>query len=101
MNQPIKEKLEARGWQVGSATDFLGLTPEDLLIIEIKLALSRRLEERQQQAMSEEARLNQSNQTQQTKSPTSIDQLIRDMVATGSSPQEIGQLIANTDMAVA
>lgn len=48
MDQQSKAKLEAKGWQVGTATDFLSLTTEDSLIIEIKLALTRRLEERQQ-----------------------------------------------------
>ncbi len=102
MDQQTKEKLEAKGWQVGSATDFLGLADEDLLIIEIKLALSRRLEERQQQiAAPEEVDLKQPNQTQHTEPSTSIDQLIRDMIATGSSPQEIGQLIASVSTAAA
>ncbi len=37
MNQQVKKKLEAKGWQIGSATDFLGLTAKDLLIIRTKL----------------------------------------------------------------
>ena len=40
MDQQTEEKLEAKGWQVGSATDFLGLTAKDSLIIKIKLALA-------------------------------------------------------------
>ena len=32
-------KLEAAGWKVGSADEFLGLTPEESAYIEIKLAL--------------------------------------------------------------
>lgn len=39
MDQQTKEKLEDKGWQVGSATDFLGLATKDSLIIKIKLAL--------------------------------------------------------------
>lgn len=107
MDQQSKTKLEAKGWQVGTAADFLSLTAEDLLIIEIKLALSRRLEERQQETASqpvqttEEANALPSPQQTNNEPLTSIDQLIRDMIATGASPQEIGQLIASVEMAAA
>jgi len=110
VDQQSKTKLEAKGWQVGTATDFLNLTAEDLLIIEIKLTLSRRLEERQQETASapfqRESVPEQANALSSSRQPTdepltSIDQLIRDMIATGVSPQEIGQLIASIDMAAA
>lgn len=97
MDQTKKEKLESQGWQVGTTTEFLNLTSEDLLIIEIKLALARRLEERQKEsalsATNKQPTLTTSEQ------PASIDQLIRDIVAAGASPQEIGQLIASIDIA--
>lgn len=108
MDQQSKAKLEAKGWQVGTAADFLELTSEDLLVIEIKLALARRLEERQQRSLDPTevsptpTHPNQSKRSDSDhESHTSIDQLIRDMIATGASPQEIGQLIANIDVAVA
>jgi len=95
MDQAKKEKLESQGWQVGTAAEFLNLTSEDLLIIEIKLALARRLEERQK-----ENALSAIDSRQQTSEhPVSIDQLIRDIIATGASPQEIGQLISSIDVA--
>ncbi|MEO1396195.1 MAG: transcriptional regulator [Cyanobacteria bacterium J06634_5] len=106
MDQQSKTKLEAKGWQVGTAADFLNLTAEDLLIIEIKLALSRRLEERQQKTASMpvpgESTPEEANTQLTADAPlTSIDQLIREMIATGASPQEIGQLIAGIERAVA
>ncbi|TAJ95757.1 MAG: XRE family transcriptional regulator, partial [Gammaproteobacteria bacterium] len=38
-------KLEAQGWKVGSADEFLGLTPEESAYIEMKLALSSSLKQ--------------------------------------------------------
>lgn len=104
MDQTGRDKLESKGWQVGTATDFLNLTPEDLLIIEVKLALARWLEERQQEGGSGVIAPKKSIPTQpeysNSKQSTSIDQLIRDMIAIGASPQEIGQLIASIDIAI-
>ncbi len=48
-----KERLEAEGWTVGSSSDFLGLTPEETALIEIKLALSRNLKERRGHLMTQ------------------------------------------------
>jgi hypothetical protein len=42
----IKQKLwESQGWKVSTVSEFLELTPEENALIEIKLALSRRLKE--------------------------------------------------------
>ncbi|MBK1987062.1 hypothetical protein A0J48_005840 [Sphaerospermopsis aphanizomenoides BCCUSP55] len=35
------ERLEAKGWIVGTVAEFLELTPEEAALVEIKLALSR------------------------------------------------------------
>jgi hypothetical protein len=41
-----RTRLEARGWRVGSAADFLELTPEEAAFVETKLALSQSLRKR-------------------------------------------------------
>jgi hypothetical protein len=38
-----RKKLEAAGWDVGDAREFLDLTPDEVEFVEIKLALARRL----------------------------------------------------------
>lgn len=43
MDKKKQERLEAKGWKIGSVEKFLGLTPEENALIEIKLALSRNL----------------------------------------------------------
>jgi len=41
MDAKRKKKLEAAGWKVGDATDFLGLSSEEAEFIEFKLAWPR------------------------------------------------------------
>lgn len=102
MDQQKREQLEANGWQIGTAANFLNLTDEDLLLIEIKLALVHRLEERQQEMSAYPIGHSiQPSEISQPEAPASIDQLIRDMIASGASPQEIGHLIAGVDVAIA
>ncbi|VXD24511.1 hypothetical protein PL8927_820087 [Planktothrix serta PCC 8927] len=48
-NHPVdeekKKRLEAKGWKVGTVAEFLQLTPEEAMLVEIKLALSRNNQE--------------------------------------------------------
>lgn len=43
MKKSKKERLEAAGWRVGSAADFLGLTKKEVALIEMKLGLAASL----------------------------------------------------------
>jgi len=102
MEQTKREYLEAKGWKVGTVSDFLELTQEESALIEIKLALSRSLKERRQKLMTqaELAEKIQSSQPHIAKAENgeasvSIELLIRAMLATGATPQEIGQAIAS------
>jgi DNA-binding XRE family transcriptional regulator len=101
MDQLKKERLEAKGWKVGTVSEFLELTPEENALIEIKLALSRSLKQRRQQVMTqaELAGKIKSSQPRIAKAENgdasvSIELLIRAMLATGATPKEIGQIIA-------
>ena len=46
MDATKQKKLEAAGWRVGSAADFLELSEEEAAYVELKLALSRGLKQR-------------------------------------------------------
>jgi predicted XRE-type DNA-binding protein len=101
MNEAKKRRLEEKDWKVGTVSDFLALTPEEATLIEIKLALSRNLKERRQRSMTqtELAEKLPSSQPRIAKAENgdasvSIELLIRAMLATGATPQEIGQVIA-------
>lgn len=41
MKTSKRAKVEAAGWAVGSAKDFLGLSPEEAAFVEMKVALSQ------------------------------------------------------------
>jgi DNA-binding XRE family transcriptional regulator len=102
MDQKTRSNLEEKGWKVGSVSDFLELSPEEEILVEIKLALSRSLKERRQSLMTQ-AELAEKIHSSQPRvanaengdASVSIELLIRAILATGASPQDIGQVIAN------
>jgi len=101
MERTKRESLEAKGWKVGTASEFLDLTAEESTLIEIKLALSDSLKERRQKLMTqtELADRIKSSQSGIAKAENgdisvSIELLIRAMLATGATPEEIGEAIA-------
>ncbi len=103
MDNAKRIPLESAGWKFGDAADFLELTPEESTIVEMKVMLSRRLRERRKSLMTQ-AELAVKISSSQPRiamaengdSSVSIELLIRAMLATGASPQEIGQIIAST-----
>lgn len=108
MDKAKRKRLEAKGWKVGSAADFLGLTPEEAALIEIKLALARSLRRRRQKRMTQ-AQLAEKLKSSQPRvakaeggdASVSVELLVRAMLATGATPKEIGKAIAVAEKAVA
>ena len=50
-----RKRLEAAGWRVGTAREFLGLTDEEAALIELKLDLARAVKaERMRRKMTQE-----------------------------------------------
>ena len=99
MEESKRKRLEQAGWKSGTVSEFLELTPEETVLIEIKLALSRYLKERRRDTMTqlELAKKIHSSQPRIAKAEegeVSIELMIRAMLATGVTPQEIGQIIA-------
>jgi alkylhydroperoxidase/carboxymuconolactone decarboxylase family protein YurZ len=101
MDNAKKARLAENGWTVGTVSEFLDLTPEETTLVEIKLALSRHLKQRRQQLMTQAvlAERLQSSQPRIAKAENgdasvSIELLIKAILATGATPQEIGQVIA-------
>lgn len=102
MEQIKKERLESKGWKIGTASDFLELTPEETIFVEIKLALSRSLKDRRQKMMTQVELASKigSSQPRIAKAENgddsvSVELLIRAMLATGATPKDIGQIIAS------
>jgi len=102
MEQAKKERLESKGWKVGTVSDFLELTPEETIFVEIKMALSNSLKDRRQKMMTQSELASQIGSSQpriakaeKGDASVSIELLIRAMLATGATPEDIGQVISS------
>jgi hypothetical protein len=104
-----RTRLEARGWQVGSAADFLGLTAEEAAFIETKLALSESLRERRtaqkisQTALAKRLKSSQSRvaKMEAADATVSIDLLLRGLFALGAKPRDVATAIQRRRAGVA
>lgn len=109
MKSSKRARLEAHGWRVGSAADFLGLTSEESAFVETKLALSQSLRERraaQKVSQVELAKRLKSSQSRVAKmeaaDPTvSIDLLLRALFALGAKPKDVAAAIQKRGSAAA
>ena len=97
-----KKTLEAKGWKIGNSTEFLGLSSEEAAYVELKLALSKNLQEtRKEKNLTQEelARLLKSSQSRIAKmeagDPTvSLDLLVRSLLALGASRKALSRILA-------
>ena len=104
MEKTKKKRLEKRGWKIGSAAEFLDLTPEESRYIELKFALGEHLKNRRRsRRLSQEtlARLLSSSQSRVAKMEAadpsvSLDLLVRSLLVLGSSEKELAKVIASS-----
>ena len=102
MKQAKRKKLEASGWKVATAAEFLGLTPEEETFIEMKISLSQSLKEmRKHKHISQVAlaKLIRSSQSRVAKmeagsASVSIDLLIKSLLALGASQKDLAKAIS-------
>jgi predicted XRE-type DNA-binding protein len=107
MRENKKRRLEARGWRVGTVTEFLGLSAEEEEYIELKLRLAdgfRRRRAQRQLTQGAAARLLRSSQSRVAKmeagdASVSLDLLIRSLLALGTSRAELARMITNRRVA--
>lgn len=101
MKQSKRKKLEAAGWTVGSAQEFLGLSDADAALIELKLTLSRSLRDRRQRrgvSQVELAKRLQSSQSRVAKMEAgdpsvSMDLLVSSLLVLGASEADLAKAI--------
>ena len=107
MREDKRKRLEAKGWRIGSASEFLGLTPEEEAYVEIRLRLSdeiRRQRARQrvtQVALAKKVRSSQSRVAKMEAGDGSIslDLLLRTLLELGVSRRALGRVIASAGRA--
>jgi hypothetical protein len=101
MKKAKKQRLEAAGWRVSTAAEFLGLSPEEATLVEMKLALAagvkrRRIAKRLTQgdlasrlgsSQSRVAKLEGADPS------VSVDLLVRALLALGADRAELARII--------
>jgi len=104
MKSSKKAKLEKAGWKVGSASDFLGLSPEEESFLEMKAALAMALRKKRQAkrlTQSQLAKLIGSSQPrvalmEAADSTVSVDLLVRSLLAIGATRRELARVIGSS-----
>ncbi|MCC6987494.1 MAG: XRE family transcriptional regulator [Acidobacteria bacterium] len=107
MKQTKKTRLEAAGWRVSDAAEFLGLSDEERRFVELKLALAsgvRQLRERRgltQAALAKQLRSSQPRVAKMEAADTSVslDLMMRSLLSIGATPRDIAKLIRKAEAA--
>ncbi len=89
-------------WKVGSAAEFLGLSPEESRFIELKLVLSRWLRARREARKLTQTELAQKLRSSQSRianmeagdPSVSVDLLIRSLFSLGATKRDLARVIA-------
>jgi DNA-binding XRE family transcriptional regulator len=102
MREEKRKRLVAKGWKVGTAGEFLGLSAEEEAYIEIRLRLAegvKRRRLRRHVTQTELAKAIGSSQSRIAKmesgDPTvSIDLLVRTLLSLGARSRELARIIS-------
>lgn len=104
-----RQRLEAAGWCVGDAADFLELSPEEMAFMEMKLCLSKRLRElRLSQQLSQQSLAKKINSSQsrvakmEAGDPSvSLDLMVRTLLAMGATREDVAIALAQRNEVIA
>jgi len=102
MKPAKRQKLQQKGWRIGSTEDFLGLSEEERSLVEIKLALADAVKthrEKHKLSQSTLAARMRSSQSRVAKieagdPSVSLDLLVRAVLATGATKKEIAKALS-------
>lgn len=97
MNKAKLQKLQAAGWKVGGASDFLKLSDEEIMLVELKLSLTSALKQARAKRRLSQVDLAQrmgSSQSRVAKieagdPAVSLDLIVRALFAAGATRQEL------------
>jgi len=99
-----RKRLEAKGWRLTSAEEFLGLTREEVALVEMKLALADAVKaqrEKSHLSQNELATRMKSSQSRVAKieagdPSVSLDLLVRAVLSAGATKKEVARVLAAT-----
>jgi predicted XRE-type DNA-binding protein len=103
MDSKKRKRLEAKGWKVGTVSDFLGLSKEEEELIELKLQLAETVKKhrkRKKLTQEELAQLMHSSQSRVAKMEAgdpsvSFDLLLRTLIVMGVKRSGIARAFSN------
>lgn len=101
MKPTKKRSLERRGWKVGSAEEFLELTPDEAAMVELRIKLAdavKLLRKNKHLTQTELAKMMGSSQSRVAKleaaaDSVSLDLLIRSFLAMGATTADLAKVI--------
>ena len=101
MNRSKRARLRARGWKIGSAGEFLGLSPDEAAFVALKLALGDALRARRISSRLTQVQLAKRLQSSQSRvakmaggdPSASVDLLLRCLLRLGVSSRDIARAI--------
>ena len=101
MKASKQKKLEAAGWKVGSASEFLELSDAEVMLVNMKLALAKKIRELRKSkkiTQNDLAKLIGSSQSRVAKLETadrsvSMELLVRSLATLGASRAQIGKVV--------
>ena len=106
MEAEKRKRLEAAGWAVGDASDFLGLTDAEAELVELKVQLAllvkelRKVKNLSQDALAKKMGSSQSRVAKiESGDPSvSLDLIFRALLTGGATRQELAEVIMNSDV---
>jgi ribosome-binding protein aMBF1 (putative translation factor) len=101
MDKSKAERLKRAGWKIGTVQEFLGLTDEEMALIEMRMSLADSIKRRRQSqglTQNEVAKKLGSSQSRVAKMEAadvsvSLELLIQAVLKLGASRQEVGRII--------
>jgi ribosome-binding protein aMBF1 (putative translation factor) len=97
MDKATRVRLEAAGFRVGNAEDFLGLTEEERRLVDLRIAVSRAVRRRREEAGVTQKKLAAKLKSSQSRvakieagaADVSLDLLFKALFATGGSLDDL------------
>ena len=109
MNTDKLKRLKAAGWKVGGAKDFLRLSDEEAMLVELKLSLIKAIRQAREKHGLSQIDLAQrmgSSQSRVAKieagdPSVSLDLIVRALIATGASRRDLQRVLTAKDLLAA
>lgn len=109
MNSEKLKRLKAAGWKVGDTRDFLQLSNEEAMLVEIKLSLINAVRQSREKHGLSQIDLAQKMGSSQSRvakieagdPSVTLDLIVRALISTGASRRDVQRALVAKDLATA